>query len=93
MIPDTPREPEERSNHSHRQSEVFLFALCNPQNVHIQLSKALDPVTELNLLPLFLESEDLFTSNGFFKILNFSLGKIFPIFWQIFRAYPTHGAV
>ena len=32
----------------------------------------------------YLESEDLFTSNGFFKIWNFFLGKIFPIFGQYF---------
>ena len=32
----------------------------------------------------YLESEDLFTSNGFFKIWNFFSGKIFPIFGQYF---------
>ena len=32
----------------------------------------------------YLESEDLFTSNGLFKIWNYSSGKNFPIFGQKF---------
>ena len=32
----------------------------------------------------YLESEDFFTSNGFFKIWNHSSGKNFPIFGQKF---------
>ena len=32
----------------------------------------------------YLEPEDLFTSNGFFKIWNYSSGKNFPIFGQYF---------
>ena len=39
----------------------------------------------------YLESEGFFTSNGFFKIWNYSLRKNFPIFWPIFRANPNHG--
>ena len=37
----------------------------------------------------YLESEDFFTSNGFFKIWNHSSGKNFPIFGQKF--VPTLG--
>ena len=32
----------------------------------------------------YLESEDFFMSNGFFKIWNYSSGKNFPIFGQYF---------
>ena len=32
----------------------------------------------------YLESEGFFTSNGFFKIWNYSSGKNFPIFGQYF---------
>ena len=32
----------------------------------------------------YLESEDLFMSNGFFKIWNYSSGKNFPVFGQYF---------
>ena len=39
----------------------------------------------------YLESEDLFTSNGFFLNLKLLLGEKIPNFWPIFRAYPIHG--
>ena len=38
----------------------------------------------------YLESEDLFTSNGFFLKFGITPRRNFPNFWPIFRANPIH---